>query len=152
MTWQNLCTMFLAHIEHKVLRLSSCDWSMSIVRRQQFALKAYFSTPLGQLTQNLVGSIGVTCRAKIAKIVLSEIEDGHHLKFIFHFWNKRPTDLKLGRNHQSDLKIKIAFRSEIQGNRHGGGILKIYFSLLMNQKANRLETWWEASRWLVDQK
>ena len=31
-------------------------------------------------------------------------------------------------------------------------ILKIYFALLMNGKANWLETWYEASEWLVDQK
>ena len=32
----------------------------------------------GQLTPNFVGDIGVTCRSKIAKIVQSDIQDGHH--------------------------------------------------------------------------
>ena len=32
-------------------------------------------------------------------------------------------------------------------------ILKIYFSLLLlNQKANWLQTWQEASKWLIDKK
>ena len=35
------------------------------------------SEPKGLLTLNLVGSAGVTCRSKIAKIV-SEIQDGRH--------------------------------------------------------------------------
>ena len=32
----------------------------------------------GQLTLNLEGSIVVTCRSNIAKIVRLEIQDGHH--------------------------------------------------------------------------
>ena len=47
-------------------------------------LKVYFELfPFKNLkvksTQNSVGSIGVTCRSKIAKIFQSEIQDaGHH--------------------------------------------------------------------------
>ena len=45
-------------------------------------LKIYFSLlspkPKSQLTPNLVGSIGVTYRSKIAKIIRSEIQDGHY--------------------------------------------------------------------------
>ena len=44
-------------------------------------LKVFFaSSPelKGHLTRNFVGNIGVTCRTKIAKIVLSEIQDDRH--------------------------------------------------------------------------
>ena len=36
--------------------------------------------PKGQLTPNLLGSIKVTCRSKIAKIVPIGIQDGRHLE------------------------------------------------------------------------
>ena len=39
--------------------------------------------PKSQLTRNLVGSIRVTCRSKIAKIVRLEIQDGRHLENLF---------------------------------------------------------------------
>ena len=42
----------------------------SVVRRQQFALKAYSSYTPGQVDLKLVGSIRVTCRSRIAKIFL----------------------------------------------------------------------------------
>ena len=41
-------------------------------------------TPLGQLTRNLVGSIGVTCRSKIAKIIPIEKSMATSLKI--YFW------------------------------------------------------------------
>ena len=34
--------------------------------------------PKGQLTPNLLGSIGMTCRSKIAELCQSEIQDGRH--------------------------------------------------------------------------
>ena len=47
--------------EHQVLKVTYCGQWMSIVRRQQLALKPTRPTPLCQLTWNLVGSIGRTC-------------------------------------------------------------------------------------------
>ena len=111
-------------------------WSINVrrpacvVRRQQFALKAYSSytpkpisgghfenlffaspEPKGQLTWNSVGNIGVISRSKITKIV------------------------------------------PIGNPRGVAAILKIYFSLLpLTRKANWLETRVERSGWLVDQK
>ena len=43
-------------------------------------LKIFFASslePKGQLTGNVVGSIRVTCRSKVAEIVPSKIQDGH---------------------------------------------------------------------------
>ena len=77
---------------HEVLKVSYCDRSLSVVPRasslvrcQQFALKAYSSYTTGAVDSKLARSIEVTCKSKIAEIV--------------------PT-------------------------------LKIYFSLLLNQKTN----------------
>ena len=44
-------------------------------------------------TRYLVGSIGVTCRSKIAEIVRSEIQDGHHLENIFFASSPEPQGL-----------------------------------------------------------
>ena len=62
--------------------------------------------PKGQLTPNLLGSIRVTCRSKIAKVV--PIGNPSWLqpswKSIFRFsWTERPIDSKLARKHQGDL-------------------------------------------------
>ena len=65
--------------------------------------------PKGHLTWNVVGSIWMTCRLKIAKIV--SIRNPRwplwrpSWKSIFRFfsWTKRPIDLKLGRKHRGDL-------------------------------------------------
>ena len=53
-------------------KVSSCDQSMSVVRSaaSTIALKAYSCTTGPILTRNLLGSVGVTCRLKIAKISL----------------------------------------------------------------------------------
>ena len=64
------------------------------------------SEPKGQLTWNLVGSIGATCRLKIAKII--QIRNARwQLSWksilLFFFWTKRPTDLKLGRKYQGNF-------------------------------------------------
>ena len=68
---------FFSSPEHKVLKVSCCDQSMSVVlclsfviRLQQLFQKPSPPTPLGQWTRNLVGRIGVTNRSKIAKIIL----------------------------------------------------------------------------------
>ena len=67
-----VCPALTAHLSTKCSRwaivIGQC--TSSVVRRQQFALKkTTLPTPLGPLTWNLVGSIGVACRSKIAKIV-----------------------------------------------------------------------------------
>ena len=65
--------------------------------------------PKGQLTPNMLGSIGVTCRSKIAKIVPIGNPSWPPLwpswKSIFRFfsWTKRPIDSKLARKHWGDL-------------------------------------------------
>ena len=64
--------------------------------------------PKGQWTRNLVGSIWVTCRSKIAKIF--PIGNPRWLqwrpswKSIFRFfsWTERPIDLKFRRKHRGD--------------------------------------------------
>ena len=48
---------------HEVLKVSYCDRAMSVIWRRQFALEAYSSS-------TLVESIRVTCKSKMAKIVL----------------------------------------------------------------------------------
>ena len=100
--------LYLAHLSTKcswwAILVSQCP--SCVVRRaaSTIALKAY-SSYLGQLTWYLVGSIGVTCRSEIAKIV--------HIgnprwppwspswKSIFRFfsWTERPIDSKLARNY-----------------------------------------------------
>ena len=48
--------------------------------------KLFFASspePKGQLTPNLVGSIRVTCRSKIAKIVPIKNQHGRHLENLF---------------------------------------------------------------------
>ena len=74
--WIQVATFFSSP-EHKVLKVSCCDQSMSVVlclsfviRLQQLFQKPSPPTPLGQWTRNLVGRIGVTYRSKIAKIIL----------------------------------------------------------------------------------
>ena len=106
--------------EHKVLKVSCCDQLMSVVRRASsvvvvrrtaltIALKAYsFYTPW-QCTRNFVGSIGMICRSKIAKIVpignprWPPWGTSRKSTFRFSSWIKRPIDSKLGRKHQGDL-------------------------------------------------
>ena len=56
--------------EHKVLMVSYCGQSMCIVRRSPCGINNCFISLLLQLTQYLVGSIGLTCRSKLAKSVL----------------------------------------------------------------------------------
>ena len=54
-------------------------WRNYAYRTQDARLKKSLPpTPLGQLTRYLVGSIGVTCRTKMLKSFLSEIQDGRH--------------------------------------------------------------------------
>ena len=93
-------------------------------------LKIFFSASSPESkdrwTGNIVGSIGVTCRSKVAKIL--PIRNPRWLYhdfrskiaiiivigsprwppswkpiFLFFFWTKRPTDSKLGRKHEGDL-------------------------------------------------
>ena len=64
--------------------------------------------PKGQLIPSLVGSIMVTCRSKIAKIMLIGNQDGHHgghLENLFFPSSPKPKSqlTKLGRKHLGDL-------------------------------------------------
>ena len=137
----------------------------------------------GYLTPNLVGSIRVTCRSKIAKIILignqrwppswksilnffsrskrsadlklcrkyrkqlksfrSETQDGWHLATLFFkllLLNQRAIDWKTGRKYRGDLLSKGSSNLPNQKPKIAD-ILKIYFELLLlNRKANRLET------------
>ena len=69
----------------------------SIVWRQHlFFLKPTPSTPLGQLNQNLIGSIGLTCRSKIATTVDSNC-------YVEHFVVKRII------NQYKNIKIGCSF-------------------------------------------
>ena len=52
-----------------------------VMRRELVLVKPTLPTRLGQLTRYLVGSIRVTCRSKIAKIM--PIQDGRHLENLF---------------------------------------------------------------------
>ena len=75
-------------------------------------LKASSPELKGQLTWNLVGSIRVASRSKIAKIVPIRNQRWPpwlpSRKFILGFfsWTKRPIALKLGMKHRGDLLIK----------------------------------------------
>ena len=70
--------------------------------------------PKGQLTPNLLGSIRVTCRSKIAKIVpignprWPPWPPSWKSIFCFFSWTERPIDSKLDRKHQGDCRSKIA--------------------------------------------
>ena len=99
------------------LRLSwkSCRSEIQDGRHVRHLENLFFASspePKGQLTPNLLGSIRVTCRSKIAKIV--PIWNPRwppwppSWKSIFRFfsWTERPIDSKLGRKHQGDLSIK----------------------------------------------
>ena len=65
--------------------------------------------PKGQLTPNLLGSIGVTCRSKMAKIVLignprwPPWQPSWKSIFCLLSWTERPIDFKLARKHRGDL-------------------------------------------------
>ena len=90
-------------------------------------LKIFFASspePKGQLTPNLVGSIGVTYRSKIAKIV--------HLENLFFAPSPEPKG-KLTPNLLGSIRMtcrsKIA-KIVLRDGRHSA-ILKIYFSLLL---------------------
>ena len=171
------------------------QWPSSVVRRQQFALKAFSvynpgsiysklgrkhwsdlqiknssksfrskiqdgrhcgghlefilfaSSPerKGQLPWNLVGSIGLICRSKLAIIVLI-----WHPRwpptclFCFFFWTERRVDSKLGRKHQGDLQMKNSWNRSGQNSKMAAiaAILELYFGpYSLTQKANWLETW-----------
>ena len=130
-----------------MLKVSYCDRSMSfvchascvvrralsVVRRQQFALKPKCTTPtpLGKLTRNLVGSIGVTPKQKKKKKLKSfrsEIHDGSHLENLFFAYSPE-TKGQLTRNLVGSIgvtcKSKIAKTIPIRNPR----FLKISFSL-----------------------
>ena len=90
------CTLF-GSPEHKVLMVSYCGQSMSIVRHSSCSVnnscKSLLLLPLGQLTRYLVGSIGVTCRSKIAKIVpIRNPRYGDHLENLFFASSPEPKD------------------------------------------------------------
>ena len=103
--------LYLIVIIHRLAHLSTvsyCGQSMSVVHRaaSTIALKAYSSYNPGPIDLIIVGSIGVTCRSKIAKIVLiGNPRWPPSWKSIFRFlsWTKRPVDYKLARKHRGDL-------------------------------------------------
>ena len=70
---------------------------------------ASFPEPKGQLTSNLLGSIGVTCRSKIAKIMpiwnprWPPLQPSWKSIFRFFSWTQKPIDSKPGRKHWGDL-------------------------------------------------
>ena len=71
----------------------------------------FFASPelKGRLTPNLLGSIGVTCRSKIAKIVpivnprWPPWQPSWKSIFRFFSWTERQIDYKLARKHLGDL-------------------------------------------------
>ena len=68
--WKEVKNIVLFSAQGELLWLVSLHCASSVVRHQQFALKAYSSYTPGPIDWNLVGSTGVTCRSNIAKIVL----------------------------------------------------------------------------------
>ena len=105
-------------------------------------LRTSFPEPKGQLTRNLVGSIGATYRSKIAKIVIGNprrLPWWPSWKSIS--WTKRPIDLKLG-NIGATCRKKIAKSSGWKSKMAiMFTILKIYFALLIQ---NRKGKWRES--------
>ena len=98
-------------------------------------------------TQNLVGSIRVTCRSKIAKIVLIGNArwppqlPSWKSNLNFFSWMEMPVDLKLGMKYRVICRSKIA-AVQIGNPRWPPRPPKIYFELLLlNWKANWLEIW-----------
>ena len=66
--------------------------------------------PKGQLTWNLVGSVGGTCISNISKIIpirSPRWPPSWKSIFPFHSWTERPVDLKLGRKHWGDLLLFV---------------------------------------------
>ena len=100
-------------------------------------LNIYFCSsspePMVKLTKNLLGSIGVSCRSKIANILRSEILDGcncGHLENLFcasSHDQKGQRTRNLGRKYRRDRKSEMATKA---------AILKNYFALLLlNRKS-----------------
>ena len=87
---------FVSSPEHEVHMVSYCGQSMSVVvvRRaaSTIALKAYSSYTPGPTDLILgIGSIGVTCRSKIAKIVpIGHGRHGSHLENLFFASSPEP--------------------------------------------------------------
>ena len=77
-------------------------------------------------------------------------------KFILALFSctERPTDSKLDRKYSGDLQIQNSLNHTDQKSKLStkAAFLKIYLELLLNRKANGLETWLEASGCLLDQK
>ena len=94
-----------------VIVISQCV--SSVVQRQQFALKAP-PTQLGQLTRNLTGSIWVTYRSKIAKIVAIGNPrwplwpPSSKSMFRFYSWTKRTFSSNLVGSIGATCRLKIA--------------------------------------------
>ena len=107
----SLYLSILAHLSKKCSRwaivIGQCLWC--VMQHQQFALKAFSSYTPGSLTPNLVWSIRMIYRSKIAKIVpIGNPRWPPSWKWIFHFFflTERPIDLKLGRKHWMILDKK----------------------------------------------
>ena len=94
---------FLAHLSRK------CSWWAIVVSQCPSWVICCPSIPptlMGQFTRYLVGSIGVTCTSKIAKIVPIENPrwpPSWKSIFCFFSWTQRPVDSKYARKHQGDL-------------------------------------------------
>ena len=83
-----------------------CPWVGASMSSWHISSFAYFPKPKGQLIWKLIGSIGMICWSKIAKIVpIGNPRWWPSWKSIFRFFfgTERPIDSKLGRKHRSDL-------------------------------------------------
>ena len=120
----SLHVYFLAQLSTK------CSWWAIVIGQcpscgvNILLIKPTPPTPLGHLTRNLVGSIGMTCRSKTDKIVLIRNPRWPpcHLENLFRFfsWTIWPIDFKLGRKHRGDDgKSKMSTMS---------AILKLFFA------------------------
>ena len=111
-------------------------------------LKIYFCSsspePKVKLTRNMWGSIGATCRSKIANILRSEILDcrnSGHLKNLFcasSHEQKGQLTWNLGRKYRRDRKSKMAAKA---------AILKIYFALLLLNRKSLVGSIGATCRW-----
>ena len=88
-----------------------------------------------QLTPNMLGSIGMTCRSKTAKIVQignprwPPWQPSWNSIFRYFSWTERPMDSKFARKHRGDLFKQSAW------------ILLKMFVLMISRSSSKLVTW-----------
>ena len=105
------------------------------------------SEPKSQSTWNLAGSIRVTCRSKIAKVIplkskLDAVAAILKIYFRFSSWTKRSIDLKLGRKHWVTCRSKVAKTVSLEYPKMAAVAtsLKIYFFASSPERNGQL-TW-----------